>query len=232
MARKPTKKLPPAPADDAGAGKPHLSKTAYARVREAILRGDFTPGDRILEDEVAQRLNISRTPVREALRRLEDEGLLIHQPHRGMTVAKLDYQMIVELFVVRDVLEGAAARMAARLASDTEIEVLQSIARRESDVVDSAEGMALHNRRFHDTIYMMAHNRYLLKTLSALSDSLAVLSATSFSLPERRLAAMQEHRAIADAISARDPDRAEALARAHIHSAHRTRLQMLAEGKG
>lgn len=231
MTKRPVKKSTTTAAKDAANPKVSLGSKAYERIREAIQQGDYTPGDRILEDEIAGRFSISRTPVREALRRLEDEGLLIHQPHRGMTVAKLDYQMVMELFVVRDVLEGTAARMAARLASDEEIENLEDMTRRELEVATSAEGMAAHNRRFHAAIYMMAHNRYLLKTLSALADSMTLLSTTSFSRPERRSAACDEHRVIMEAIKARDPERAEATARAHIHSAHRMRLRMLSEGE-
>jgi DNA-binding GntR family transcriptional regulator len=232
MARRtPRKSKAASAAELAGAAKPSLSNTAYTRIREAIQNGDLMPGDRILEDEIARGLHISRTPVRDALRRLEDEGFLVHQAHRGMTVAKLDYQMVMELFVVRDVLEGAAARMAAHLGSAAEIEMLVEMTRREKEAAASAESMALHNRRFHTAIYMMAHNRYLLKTLNVLTDSMALLSKTSFSQPERRMAAMEEHWAIVEAIQARNPDRAETLARAHIHSAHRTRLRMLSESQ-
>ena len=74
-----------------------LGGTAYDRILRAIVEGDYEPGDRILEDEIAGQLSISRTPVREGLRRLEDEGILVHEPHRGMTVVKLDYQMVQEL---------------------------------------------------------------------------------------------------------------------------------------
>jgi len=209
--------------------KPRLSNSVYEQIREAIQQGDFVPGERILEEEIANRFKISRTPVREALRRLEDEGLLVHQAHQGLTVAKLDYQMVMELFIVRDVLEGAAARMAAQFASAPEIELLVDMTQREREVADSAEKMAAHNRRFHAAICMMAHNRYLSKTLGVLSDSLALLSKTSFSLPDRRVKVLDEHLAIVEAIRDRDPERAESAARAHIHSAHRTRLRMLSE---
>src|SRR5438445_13801344 len=87
-ARPSLKSLPKAP----------LAGTAYDRILRAVVQGDYEPGDRILEDEIAGQLSISRTPVREALRRLEDEGILVHEPHRGMTVAKLDFQMVQELY--------------------------------------------------------------------------------------------------------------------------------------
>src|SRR6266581_4695041 len=94
-ARSSSKSLPKAP----------LGGTAYDRILRAVVQGDYEPGDRILEDEIARQLSISRTPVREALRRLEDEGILVHEPHRGMTVAKLDFQMVQELYAVRYLLK-------------------------------------------------------------------------------------------------------------------------------
>ena len=212
--------------------KPRLSNSVYEQLREAIQRGDFVPGERVLEEGIAGKFKISRTPVREALRRLEDEGLLVHLAHEGLTVAKLDYQMVMELFIVRDALESTAARMAAQFASAPELEMLVDMTRQEQDLADSAEKMASHNRRFHAAICMMAHNRYLSKTLGVLSDSLALLSTTSFSLPERRLKVLEKHLAIVEAINARDPERAEAAASSHIHSAHRTRLRMLSEPPG
>jgi DNA-binding FadR family transcriptional regulator len=121
--------------------------------------------------------------------------------------------------------------MAAQFASAPEVEMLVDMTVRERELADSAEKMALHNRRFHAAICMMAHNRYLSKTLGVLSDSMALLSKTSFSLPDRRVKVLEEHLAIVEAIKARDPERAEAAARAHIHSAHRTRLKMLSEAQ-
>ena len=204
-----------------------LGITAYERLRQAIQSGEYGPGDRVLEDEIAERFNISRTPVREALRRLEDEGFLVHESHRGMTVAQLDYQMVMELYSMRYIVEGAAAAMAARNASDIEMEMLQDMIDREKAASATAEGMAEHNRRLHLAIYQCSHNRYLLKTLSVLSNSLALLSKTAFSAPERRAAACLEHRAIIDAIRARDPERAEQAAHEHMRAAQLVRMGLL-----
>jgi DNA-binding GntR family transcriptional regulator len=207
--------------------KQSLGATAYERLRQAIHSGEYGPGDRVLEDEIAERFKISRTPVREALRRLEDEGFLVHESHRGMTVAQLDYQMIMELYSMRHILEGAAAAMAARNSSDIEIEMLEDLIQREKAASVNAETMAEHNRRFHLAIYQCSHNRYLLKTLSVLSYSLALLSKTAFSSPERRTAACDEHRAIIEAIRARDAKRAEQAAHDHMRAAQLVRMGIL-----
>jgi DNA-binding GntR family transcriptional regulator len=209
--------------------KAPLSITAYRKIREAIQKGRYAPGDRILEDEIARQLEMSRTPVREALHRLEAEGLLVYQARQGIVVARLDYQMIMELYSMRDVLEGTAAAMAARHASDAEIANLEHLVAHEERFVDDAAGMAAHNRRFHEAIYRSAHNRYLLKSLNALQDPLSLLSTTTFVLADRRTSVHPEHVAIVDAIRARDPERAERASRAHIRAAQQARLQIIAE---
>lgn len=203
---------------------------AYERLRQAIQSGEYRPGDRLLEDAVAERFQMSRTPVREALRRLEDEGLLVHESHRGMTVAQLDYQMVMELYSMRYILEGSAASMAARNASDIEMEMLAEMVAREKAASATVEAMAEHNRRLHLAIYQCSHNRYLLKTSNVLSNPLALLSRTAFSSASRRAAVCEEHRAIIEAIIARDPERAEQAAHAHMRAAQRVRMELLALG--
>ncbi|MBK3735217.1 FCD domain-containing protein [Azospirillum brasilense] len=209
--------------------KAPLSVIAYRKIREAIRKGRYSPGDRVLEDEISRQLEMSRTPVREALHRLEAEGLLVYEARLGMVVARLDYQMIMELYSMRDVLEGTAAAMAARHASEAEVANLEHLLSLEDRFADDAAGMAEHNRRFHEAIYRSAHNRYLLRTLNALQDPLSLLSKTTFSLTERRTAAHPEHVAIVEAIRARDPERAECAARAHIRAAQQARLRIMAE---
>ncbi len=208
-------------------GKLPLSTTAYERMRQAIQSGEYGPGDRILEVEIARKFGVSRTPVREALRRLEDEGILVHESRRGMTVARLDHRMIMELYVMRDILECAAASMAARHASEFEIDLLSDLIQQEGHGPDNAETMAEQNRRFHLTLYQCAHNRFLLKTLSVLGYSLALLSKTAFSTAERRAAVREEHRRIVDAVRARDPERAERAAHAHMHAGQVARMGTL-----
>ena len=100
---------------------------AYERLLNAIDSGELAPGSRLLEAQLAERLGVSRTPVREALRRLEAQGLVTHEPHRGVVVAELDYDQLGELYAVREVLEGTAARLAARHASPEEVEVLREM---------------------------------------------------------------------------------------------------------
>jgi len=206
-----------------------LGASAYRRLQAAIRDGELAPGTRLREEEVAARLRMSRTPVREALRQLQSEGLLSQDAQRGMAVSRLDPQMMAELYLMRDVLEGTAARLAARHASEPEVAVLRDLVDVEAKLGPDPRVLARHNQRFHESLYLAAHNRYLLKTLSALRDAMALLGETTFAAQGRPASALAEHRAIVEAIRAGNPEAAEAAARAHIQGAQRTRIRMLAE---
>lgn len=203
------------------------SEHAYQRLREAIQQGEFKPGHRVMEVEVASWLNLSRSPVREAIRRLEGEGVLEHEPRNGLVVAHLDRQAVMELYVMREILEGTAARLCARHASDMEVQGLLDLIEIERGMEDDPEGRARHNRRFHEAIHRGAHNRYLEKSLAAVNDSMALLGKPLMLLPDRAQSAVVEHARVAEAIRRRDSDEAEARARAHVRAAQRERLKRL-----
>jgi DNA-binding GntR family transcriptional regulator len=198
------------------------------QVRQAIEQGKFKPGDRMRETDVADWLKVSRTPVREALRLLEAEGLLTFVPWRGVIVAELDRQQIVELYKVRAALEGLAAGLAARHISDAELEMLEVLLNKCEHCKDQAEIASL-NRRFHAGVHAASHNRYLTQQLNVLRSALALLKGTTYSVPGRPAAANDEHRAILAALRARDESGAEAAARRHMHNAEVARLTMLSE---
>lgn len=180
-----------------------------------------------MEVEIARWLNLSRTPVRDAIRRLEAEGILEHEPHNGLVVARLDRQAVMELYVMREILEGTAARLCARHASDMEVQDLLDLVERERQMKGDPEGLARHNRRFHEAIHRGAHNRYLEKSLTAVNDSMGMLGTPLMLLPHRAQTAADEHALLADAVQRRDPDAAEAAARAHVRAAQRERLKRL-----
>ena len=200
---------------------------AYGRLKEAIQAGDLTPGQRIRENEMASWLELSRTPVREALRRLEADGLLTFAPYRGMVISELDHQAVMELYSMREVLEGTAAGLAARHASDAEIAVLKDIVAKELLDADNPRRIASQNKHFHGALYRAAHNRYLLKTLNVLSDAMALLGMTTMAITGRSATAHGEHLAVVAAIEARDPATAEAAMREHIRMAQRARLRLM-----
>ena len=204
-------------------GRGGLGQQAYDRLLEEIQGGQLRPSHRVVEEEIAARLGISRTPVREALQRLQNEGLVVQAP-KGLAITTLDHSMVVELYAVREVLEGSAAALAAQHAAEPEVAILQHLCEREGGLLGDPDEGARHNRRFHQTLVKAAHNRYLLRTLSALSTALALLGNYTRHIEGRAEQAAREHVGIVTAIAARDPALAEATARAHVRAAQRARL--------
>ena len=199
----------------------------YRALIQAIRKGTLRPGDRIREEEVAQALGVSRTPVREALQLLQTRRLIEMTPGRGVVVMELTKQQVLELYAMREVLEGAAARFAARHASPTEIALLHQLLDEFSASAGDAEHLARINHMLHRAIYDAARNVYMQEALANLEDGLSLLQNTTYSIPERHASADQEHRAIVAAIERRDMDGAEALSRLHIRESQRIRLSML-----
>lgn len=208
-----------------------LGQEAYARIRAAIRDGTLAPGLRLTETDLAARFGVSRTPVRQAIARLESEGLLTHEARRGLTVTRPDHAQVVELYVMREVLEGAAARLAAQHASATEIGAMAELVASEPRHFDDAQALAATNQRLHGLLYLAAHNRYLLRSLEQLGATMALLP-TLLTVGGRAQQAHAEHQAILVALQARDGDGAEAAARAHAQAAQRHRLAWLVRTVG
>jgi len=204
-----------------------LGERAYRFIRHAIQVQDFLPGDRLREVELAEKVGLSRTPIREALSRLESEGLVANDSIRGIVVAELDYSMITELYFMREVLEGTAARLAAQHASDVEISILEDISKQYEAAIGDNSALQLRNRQFHDTLYRCSHNRYLIKSLTTLHDTLMLLGSSTLTDPVRVMETVAEHEAVINAIRARDPSEAEAMLRQHIHASQRARLRKM-----
>ena len=203
------------------------SEQAYRRLREAIHTGDLKPGDRLLEERLADILGSSRTPVREALGRLESDGLAVKDASRGMIVAELDAGMIAELYAVREALEGTAAGLAARHASEAETLTLRQIANRDAALAQDPERLAKNNRLFHEALYRSAHNRFLLKTLNALYETMALVRTSLAYSEERIKLTIEQHQQIVSAVEGQDSKGAEEVARAHVRAAGKARLALL-----
>jgi DNA-binding GntR family transcriptional regulator len=212
--------LPPAPESRAS--------YAYRAVKQRIQDGTFPPGRRLPEKDVAELLDTSRTPVREAMNRLIAEGLLELHPMRGYAVVELDKQQILELFALREFLEGAAARYAAQHAADPEIQSLRqmSLDQRALDGDDVAGHVAI-NRRFHIAIVAAAHNRYLQEMHQRHSERTMLIPGTTYQINNRSTDSFAQHTAIVDAIEQRNPDKAEEAARDHVRKAALIRLKLV-----
>ena len=198
----------------------------YDQLHEAIVSLWFKPGQPLKERAIYQQLQISRTPVREAIRQLEADGVVAHIPRQGASIRTLDYAEVMELYEMRAVLEGTAARLAARAASDIEIEELQDMNQQLATLGNVPEAFTL-NRQFHAALLDAAKNRFLTRSIHTLQKTLMILGPTTLTDPDRAEKAVEEHFGVLDAIKARDAALAEAAMRAHIEAAQRVRVRAL-----
>lgn len=203
-------------------------KDAYDLILEAIDTGIYKPGDRLVESELAERFGVSRTPIREALQRLETQSLLTRDG-RSLIVASLDHSQLAELYVVRGELEGLAARLAARHATPEEVRVLREMLDADQALVNDPDAMSRANRRFHKQIHLASHNRFLVQQLDLVHRSMALLASTSIAADGRPQDTLKEHAQIVAAIEAGDGEAADHALRDHISKAFVIRLRLDAE---
>jgi DNA-binding GntR family transcriptional regulator len=203
-----------------------VQKDAHSLILDAIEAGFYKPGDRLVESELAEKFGVSRTPVREALQRLETQGML-RRDGRSLIVAALDHNQLAELYAVRTELEGLAARLAARHATEEECRVLRRMVRDDLALLGGDPRLlAQANKRFHKQIHLASHNRFLVQQLDLVHRAMALMATTSFAAEGRDAVALAEHEAIAAAIEARDGDAAYHALRTHISQAFETRLRV------
>jgi DNA-binding GntR family transcriptional regulator len=206
--------------------EPH--RDAYELILDAIDQGLYKPGDRLVESELADRFGVSRTPIREALQRLETQSLLTRDG-RSLIVASLDHAQMAELYAVRQELEGLAAKLAAKHAADEEIHVLREMVEADRALLADPEALARANRRFHHQIHLASHNRFLVQQLDLVYRSMALMARTSLAAAGRGEKALDEHGAIVDAIADRDGVRAAQALKDHLSIAFVVRLKEEAE---
>jgi DNA-binding GntR family transcriptional regulator len=203
-----------------------MQSDPHSLIVAAIEAGQFKPGDRLVESELADRFGVSRTPVREALQRLETQGMLTRDG-RSLIVASLDHGQLADLYAVRAELEALAARLAARAASDEELRVLRGMVGDDRALVGGdPRVIARANKRFHRQIHLASHNRFLIQQLDLVHRGMALMATTSLGAEGRDAVAMDEHDAIVTALESRDPAAAAAALRDHISRAFETRLRL------
>ena len=204
-----------------------MGEQAYAILYDAIRQKRIKPGERILEKEIAQRIGLSRTPVREALKRLEADGLIEHKSRFGTVVRSLSQREVVELYEMRIILEAAAAGMAARHASLAEIKALEETNQR--FVEAEGDRAADLNAQFHGMIFHAARNRYLLSSFEELSNVLIVLGPTTLETATRIEQAFTEHQEIIHGLMTRDEVLSSRMARQHLEISLENRLRAIRE---
>ncbi len=196
-----------------------LDEVAQA-LRERIYAGVYAPGATLRQERIAAEFGISRTPLREALRVLERDGLVVNKPGSGVRVATADLPKLLDAYAVREAMDGVAARNAAERATPAEIEKLAKLVDLQTSLIKDWNPSAYvqSNVDFHLAIIGVARNASLASLVPLLHLTSQVFAPALALSNERAAAAVAEHIEILDAIRARKPDEAERVARAHIHA--------------
>lgn len=199
---------------------------AYEAIREFIRSGEFERGQHLPEIELAERVSLSRTPVREALRRLSSEGLVEFAPNRGARVRRWSEKELEQIYEARALLESYATRLAAENANPETIAHLSELADTmeecAEDMPNRAEELTVLNGDFHRTLLDAGGNAHISALVRSIVDATLVTRTFRQYTPSRLIASMQQHRELIAAIEAGDAGWAEAAMKAHILAARRT----------
>lgn len=201
----------------------------FGQLRAEILEGALTPGTQLKEVQLAERFGVSRTPVRDALSRLEDAGLAV-RVNRGLEVRGLNPESIMQVYDMRILLEIEAAGEAALHHNLSDILTLEALLERDQNAENPSDRELIeYNLEFHDTVWQATKNPILIDLLERLLSHLVHAPTTTLSVPGRQEEALKEHAALIDAIRNRDRDTAREVARTHFSKARDIRLNLLRE---
>ncbi|MCY4153299.1 MAG: GntR family transcriptional regulator [Aestuariivita sp.] len=191
-------------------------QAAYSALLDALRAGTYVPGDRLREEEVATKFALSRTPVREALRRLESDGIVEHRPRIGAVIRTLSHSEVVELYEMRIVMERCAAELAAQHGSSAEFDALASL----NDQIEAERNAPIKavsiNQEFHHILCLAARNQFLLQAAQALNYSLLLLGPSTYTDAKRIDEVVTQHRDIIAALRTGDKSAAGAAAETHL----------------
>jgi len=208
-----------------------LREMVFESLREAINLGRLRPGERLMEIQLAEEMGVSRTPVREAIRKLELEGFVAMVPRKGAYVAGISVKDIVDVFEIRSSLEALAAGLAAERITDEEMELLERslVEISEFSTDENIKAIVDGDINFHDIIYKASRNQRLVQIITHLQEQIHRFRMTSLSQPGRTKIALDEHKSIVEAISDRNVELAQQLAREHIENAEQSLLNVMRE---
>ncbi|MGB9841001.1 GntR family transcriptional regulator [Thermovenabulum sp.] len=206
-----------------------LREIVFQALREAIISGELKPGERLMEVQLAEEMGVSRTPVREAIRKLELEGLVVMVPRKGAYVAGLSMKDAADVFEVRQSLEGLAAALAAERITDEEIESLERVL---LEINDAAEKNDINliiqkDAEFHNILFKASRNDRLVQIINNLKEQIDRFRIQSFENPGRLKKLMEEHKKIVEAITERNVEKAKKLAEEHIEKVENNVMDIL-----
>ncbi|MDR1194295.1 MAG: GntR family transcriptional regulator [Peptococcaceae bacterium] len=206
-----------------------LGEVVYEVLRTAIVKNHFKPGDRLMETELADEMAVSRTPVREAVRKLKAESYVVMTPRKGTYVAALSSQDVDDVFEIRAALEAMAAFQAARRASEDEIRGIRDCLEAEAVIWEGSdlEKTVEADIQFHSLLYRASRNKRVEDLINDLREQTHRLRSSTLSTPGRLRFALEEHRKIIDAIAAREPEAAWRAAQTHIERSREVMLGLL-----
>lgn len=206
-----------------------LRELVLDAIREAIINGNLKPRERLMEIQLAEELGVSRTPIREALRKLELEGFIVMIPRKGAYVADISFKDIADVYEIRAALEGLAAALAAERITDEELEEMERylVGKAEAIANNDMERLVEVDTKFHDLIYQASRNERLSTIINNLREQIQRCRVTSLSVPGRMKESLLEHRTIVEAIQSRDAQLARQVAQDHIENAENIMMESL-----
>lgn len=207
-----------------------LREIVLEALREAIVSGVLEPGERLMEIQLAEEMGVSRTPVREAIRKLELEGFVVMIPRKGAYVAGVSHKDVKDVFEIRRALEVLAAGLAAEKATDEEIEQMERALHYDNEP-NSLEEIVQADTDFHALVYKASRNERLTQILSNLREQIQRFRATSLAVPGRLKTAIQEHRELVDNIARHDVEGAQNIATLHIENAANVMFETMRESE-
>lgn len=206
-----------------------LREVIFNTLREAIIVGELRPGERLMEVQLAEKMGVSRTPVREAIRKLELEGLVSMLPRKGAHVAELSVKDIIDVLEVRASLDGLASALSASRITDEELKELRHIYNQflSYSEKDNLQGIIKKDVEFHEVIYRSSRNEKLIQISNNLREQVQRFRVIYLKDSSSSKDVAREHQDILDAIAARDPDAAQRVAQKHIRSQQDTIIKSL-----
>ncbi len=206
-----------------------LRNKVFSQIQNDILNGHYEPGESLIEKKLSDELGVSRTPIREALRQLELEGLVSSIPNKGVIVKGVSTQDIRDIYSIRMLIEGLAVRWATEKITEREIAELKEAVELEEFYTAKNDNSHLlkFDTRFHDIIYKACKSRMLMHTLSTFHHYVQKAREVSMSSPERAREVLVEHKAILQAIYDRNADKAEQLTIEHIKNASSSLIKQM-----
>jgi len=197
-----------------------LSQKVYRALKTEIIKGSLKPGTKLSEGKIAKQMEVSRTPIREALRELAAEGFVKISPNQGVVVSNASVEDVQEVLQIRGVLEGLAARLATKTINEEEIKELEKYQKRMEHYTNKDDVLAFSemDAEFHELILNICGNNRLIQIRKNLSDQAHRYRIRSLSIPGRLKYSLKEHQEIVEALKRKNPEHADRLSQKHIEN--------------